>query len=195
MYPLAICLWLVDSLRGVQYTHVIREAEGGCLCARVYIQQADKPLFLLVEGQLPGESWGVWQRVAIDRWSLPREVKVCTGSPKGGTKVRFRLVGPTPAAGQAILYEGFPWGPPPRPPEIHVVTEANPPLLRLLLGEGGTYLVRGYNRFGEEVFSLPIQESQAAEVTYVWPALKGQFLLQVYDVQSRKVVTEKSVRL
>jgi hypothetical protein len=54
----------------------------------------------------------------------------------------------------------YPYGRLPEPPKIHQ-EETGKPILRCVFPESGTYLVRGYNSYGEEVFTFSCGEFPA----------------------------------
>lgn len=110
-------------------------------------------------------------------------------------KLRVVLQGLTAQAGQVVLYEGYPWGAPPKPTRIDFEL-AQTPLLRLHLPEPGHYVLRCYNRFGEEVFTIPIESPYACEKLYAFPkSLRGAFLVRLCEVHRGQVLAEKSVSL
>lgn len=188
-----VWLWSIDSLQGVRFTHTIREGVDFCLSLQVH--SSDKPLFLVVQEESPRGEWITSKKVAIDRWSLPKQFEVCPVPTYPSPKLRVVLQGPTPRAGQTVLYEGYPWGAPPKPTRIDLEL-AHTPLLRLYLPEAGDYLLRCYNRFGEEVFTIPIENTASSEKLYAFPKnLRGAFLVRLYEVRRGQVLAEKSLSL
>ncbi len=193
MLLLWLCLWSVDTLQGVRFTHTTQEGENFCLSLQVH--SSDKPLFLVVQEESPRGEWIVLKKVTIDRWSLPKRFDLCPLPTAPSAKLRVVLQGPTLRAGHAILYEGYPKGAPPKPTRIDF-ERTHAPLLRLHLPEPGQYVLRCYNRFGEEVFTIPIENSAACERVYTFPqSLRGAFLVRLYEAYQGQILAEKSLSL
>lgn len=187
-------LWSADTLQGVHFTHAVQQG-GVDFCLSLQVHSADKPLFLVVqEENLHGE-WIALKKIAIDRWSLPNRFVLCPTPTVPLAKLRIVLQGPTPQAGRAVLYEGYPWGAPPKPTRIDFES-AQVPVLRVHLPEPGHYVLRCYNRFGEEVFTIPIENSHASEKLFAFPKeLRGAFLLRLCEVHRGQILAEKSLSL
>jgi hypothetical protein len=193
---LSLLIWvLIDTLTGIRYERQGVVYEGQRVCFRIRIKESDKPLYAILEERLPGKGWQETQRLFIDKWSLPREVSLCVRGQVPGLQARIVLQGPTAQAGRTVVDEVFPWGEPALPPELEVV-ESKPPILQVQFLQAGTYLLRCYNRFGEEVFTIPLEAQPGSKLSYSFPStLQGAFLIQLYDLLQGRVMVEKVLRL
>ncbi|GIV25705.1 MAG: hypothetical protein KatS3mg026_1397 [Bacteroidia bacterium] len=170
--------------------------EERALCFSVEVRRVDRPVYLLLLEQRPGEGWRETSRQLIDRWALPQKKQLCLAEAPAGTRVRLVVRGLSAQAPQAVLYEGYPWGEPPELPSVDILQARPAPLLTLYFPTAGRYLLRCYNRFGEEIFTLPFHPTHQEKVQYALPKLfKGVYLLQLYDLSSSKLLVEKSVKL
>lgn len=190
-----ISLWLSDSIPGIVYQWMgLSETKDG-ICAVVRIQAASRPLYFVWQESSTGGAWVDIQRVNIDRWALPGEYRICRSQGQPGSKVRLVLRGLTSQSPQAILYEGYLWGEPPLPPEISI-ENGKPYILRVVLSSAGAYILRAYNRFGEEIFTIPVEATSSQEFKYFLPeAIRGALLIQLYSLSSRQILIEKAFRL
>ena len=195
LFWLSVVMWGGDTLQGVRYRCGELVVRGGGVCFPLTVMQSDRPLYVWLQAQDPDGSWREVQRVLIDKWSLPKATELCMQGGRIGTRVRLVLGGLSASAPKVVVYEGFPWGQLPPPPAVHWV-EGSPPLLQISFAEAGQYLLRCYNRYGEEVFTLPLMASGKEESRYAFPAsLRGFFLVQLYDLARSKVLWEKTIRL
>lgn len=191
-------LWfaLSDSLTGLdcRWEGPFYEERG--LCFSVEVKKVDRLVYVLLLEQRPGEGWREGSRHWVDRWALPQKKRLCLAEGPAGTRVRLVVRGLSAQAPQSVLYEGFPWGELPEPPSLEILQGRPDPLLTLYFPVPGRYLLRCYNRFGEEVFTLPFHPAPREKVQYALPkSLKGMYLFQLYDLSASKVLVEKSVKL
>lgn len=195
MWLWLVFLWLPDSLPGTLYRWLGLSERAEGLCAAVSVQSTNRPLYFIWQEHAGGGSWMDIQRIRIDRWELPRDYRICCAQGQPGKKVRVVLRGLTAQSPQIVLYEGYPWGEPPAPSEISVET-GKPCVLRVAVGSAGAYVLRAFNRFGEEVFTIPVEALSSQEFKYSLPeTIRGALLVQLYSVSHRKVLAEKSFRL
>ncbi|MCX7606564.1 MAG: hypothetical protein N2170_04775 [Bacteroidia bacterium] len=192
---MALLCWLTDTLGGIRYEWRGAVQEEQRFCIRIRIQQADRPVWLVLQEALPGGGWQESRKVYVDRWDLPKDCSLCKEGGMPGQRIRFVLQGPTARGGQLVIYEGYPWGRPPTPPSVEIES-SSPPRLRVYFADAGQYLLRCYNRFGEEVFTVPIEVSVSTEMRYELPErLRGLYLIRVQDAIIGKVIAEKPLRL
>lgn len=194
MYLYLLC-WIADTAGFLTFAWkgvAIRESQT---CLQVALLQSDRPFYIILQESTQTGKWQEKNRLFIDRWSLPRTVEMCVAGKEQGKKVRILATGITSSGPVCPIYEGYPWGPPPASPIIQVEGDS-PRLLRLYIPTEGSYLLRCYNRVGEEVFTLPIQVAQPKEFLYTLPhQLKGSYLLQIYSIDAHKNLAEKPISL
>ncbi|MCS7189503.1 MAG: hypothetical protein NZ933_06850 [Bacteroidia bacterium] len=187
--------WMLDTLLGVQCKYGKLEVGTDGACIKVWIKESDRQLLLIAQERQQDGRWLVLHKVCIDRWSLPKEYSLCVSGEKPGRYIRFVLQGIRETSGIKVLYEGYPWGAPTPAPAIEI-TQDTPPKLNLSFFGEGNYLLRCYNRFGEEIFTIPIEARKDLHLSYAFPkVLRGIFLIRLYEVGTGKVITEKPVRL
>jgi len=188
-------LTLSDSLRGLECKWEGPLSEGGALCFAVEVKKVDRPVYLLLLEQRPGQEWREVSRHLIDRWALPQNNRLCSKEGSVGTRIRLVVQGLGTHAPQRVLYDGFPWGEPPKPPTLEILLNRQDFLLDVYFPTAGDYLLRCYNRFGEEIFTLPFHPAPQQRFQYLLPkTLRGVYLFQLYDVFESKLLVEKSVK-
>lgn len=191
-----LLLGLTDSLEGVGYTWQGFAYNGSSFCSRVHIQATSRPLLILWQESTNSEGWLTVSQVRVERWDVPKVYTICSStSQQPGTKVRLILSGITAQSAKVILYEGYPWGELPPIPEINL-QKGSPCILKLAFQSGGAYVLRAFNRFGEEIFTIPIDLSTPQELSYALPeGLRGTLLIQLYMAGQNTLLTEKTFRL
>jgi len=197
MRLLSSLLYLVlsDSLPGLECRWEGPLHEEGALCFAVEVKKVDRPVYLLLLEKRPGQEWREVSRHLIDRWALPQTKRLCSKESPAGTRIRLVVRGLGAQAPQHVLYDGLPWGEPPEPPTLEIFLNRRDFLLTLYFPQAGDYLLRCYNRFGEEIFTLPFQPAPYQKFQYRLPrTLRGVYLFQLYDVFESKVLVEKSVK-
>ncbi|MEM2126538.1 MAG: hypothetical protein QXQ53_09105 [Candidatus Methanosuratincola sp.] len=195
MFWLWVPLFLPDSLSGVQYQWLGLKDLDDELCAEVQILSTDRPLLLVWQEAVSEGRWTEVRQVQVDRWAKGNKYSVCRKGGAPGTKVRVILRGITPQSPQATLYEGTPWGAPMLSPDISL-ERGDKLVLRVSITYPGAYILRAFNRFGEEIFTIPVELHAPQELKYAVPSsLQGAFLIQLYSVNFQRVVVEKSLRI
>lgn len=195
MVWLWVSLFLSDTLVGVQYQWLGLRDVGDELCGEVQILATDRPLLLVWQEAASEGRWTEVKRVQVDRWAKGKKYSICRNGGASGTKVRVILRGITSQSSQVVLYEGTPWGAPILPPDISL-ERGDTPIIRISIPSPGAYVLRAFNRFGEEVFTIPVELHAPQELKYAVPSsLQGSFLIQVYSVNSQRVVVEKPLRI
>lgn len=187
--------WAVDTMGFFTFAWKGVIADESRACLRVELLQSDRPFYVILQESTHTAKWQEKNRLLIDRWSLPRLVEMCVSGKEQGKKVRILASGIAASGPVYTIYEGYPWGPPPLSPTIRVEGDS-PRLLRIYVPTEGSYLLRCYNRVGEEVFTLPIQVTQPKELLYTLPTqLKGSHLLQIYSIDAHRNLAEKPITL
>ncbi|RMF51763.1 MAG: hypothetical protein D6750_03160 [Bacteroidetes bacterium] len=188
-------LTLSDSLPGLECRWEGPLHEEGSLCFAVEVKKVDRLVYLLLLEQRPGQAWREVSRHLIDRWALPQKKRLCTQEGAVGTRIRLVVQGLGAQAPQRVLYDGFPWGEPPEPPTLEILPSRPDFLLTVYFPAAGNYVLRCYNRFGEEIFTLPFQSAPQQRFQYRLPrTLRGVYLFQLYDVFESKLLVERSVK-
>lgn len=190
-----LLLFSSDSLVGVDYEWLgVKETTSG-FCAEVRIVKTDRPLIFAWQESADGKSWSEVKQVRIDRWAPARSYELCQEREKPGVKVRLVLRGISSAGPRAVLYEGMPWGAAPLSADISIEKESQL-VLRVAIAAPGVYLLRAFNRFGEEIFTIPVESTGPQELKYALPAdLRGSLLVQLYSLSYQKLLVEKPIRL
>ena len=182
-----------DSVKGLSYK--VSPMEGaGAFGVQVWINRADRFGWLVLYRRPPGmEGWSELQKAFVDRWQVPRAY-VLQDSVRGEVGWAYRLVWRSGSTEEELaLY--YPYGRIPAPPKIQQ-EEIGKPILRCIFPEPGNFLLRGYNSFGEEVFTFPVEISQACTERYQLPPLrKGRYLVRVLELESRVSLAEIVVTL
>ncbi|MCS7297401.1 MAG: hypothetical protein RMK19_07530 [Bacteroidia bacterium] len=191
---IAIVLLSTDSLSGVQYVWKGLFPKGLQLCGQLQLLAANRPLVVMWQ-ESTAVGWRVLHRIPIDRWSLPRDYLICCPEGKAGQKVRLTLGGLSPQHSRVVLYEGYPWGVPPAPPEMSVDVGRSA-VVRITFHGAGNYILRAYNRFGEEIFTLPLEATGPSQIEHSLPTTwRGNLLLQLYSVGQAQPVAERAFQL
>ncbi|MEN3041616.1 MAG: hypothetical protein ABDH66_08795 [Bacteroidia bacterium] len=187
-------LWiflLADSLVGSRYVWKGLTPASSGFCAEVVIEYADRILLFAWQESTGVNQWVTVEKIQVDRSDVPKVYRLCRKRGLLGQKVRIVLSTLTKSGPKSILYEGYPWGEPPPPPVITLET-GKPSLLHIGFPVAGKYVLRAFNRFGEEIFTIPIDLSEPQELTFTIPSvLRGAFLIQLYNIVLQKVVAEK----
>jgi len=177
-----------DSVKGLSY--VVSPIEGAvAFGVQVRVTRADRFGWLVLYRRLPGmEGWSELQKVFVDRWQVPR-VYVLQDLARGEVGWAYRLVWRSGSTEEELaLY--YPYGRMPAPPKIQQ-EEIGKPILRCIFPEPGNFLLRGYNSYGEEVFTFPVEISRACTERYQLPPLrKGRYLVRVLEPESRVSLAE-----
>ncbi|MCS6790432.1 MAG: hypothetical protein NZ580_05585 [Bacteroidia bacterium] len=195
MTLLYIIFCITDTLGFCTFAWKGIATDASQACLQVELIRSDRPFYVILQESTQTGKWQEKNRLLIDRWSLPRAVELCILGKERGRKVRVLVSGITSSAPTYTIYEGYPWGPPPASPTMRI-EGSSPRLLRLYIPTEGSYLLRCYNRVGEEVFTLPIQVAQPKEFLYTLPdQLKGSYLLQIYSIDAHKNLAEKPITL
>lgn len=187
---------LPDSSRPGVWRWISTEVQANKICGRISVKTIEWPAFVILQESVAVETWREVRRVFIDRWTLPKEYSLCWNGGQIGKKVRFVITLSTrPKPSYFVLWEGYPWGRIPLPPVIHF-RETKPPALHLDFPDPGQYVMRCYNRFGEEVFTIPFDLTHPTQFDYMLPPqMRGNYLIQVYSLELKRVVAEKGIRL
>lgn len=182
-----------DSVKGLSY--MVSPMEGaGAFGVQVRVSRADRFGWLVLYRRLPGmEGWSELQKVFVDRWQVPRAY-VLQDPVRGEVGWAYRLVWRSGSTEEELaLY--YPYGRIPAPPKIQQ-EEIGKPILRCIFPEPGNFLLRGYNSYGEEVFTFPVEISGACTERYQLPPLrKGRYLVRVLEPESRVSLAEIVVTL
>ncbi len=189
--PLLFCL--SDSVRGLSYSvHLI---EGSpTFEMQVWVQGSDRFGWLVLYRRLPGaQGWTEVQKVYVDRWALPKVYRL-QDVQRGEVGWAYRVVWRAGSQEEELgVY--YPYGRLPEPPKIHQ-EETGKPILRCVFPESGHYLVRGYNSYGEEVFTFSVEVSSASVERYRLPPLrKGRYLVRLLVPESGVSLAETIVVL
>lgn len=198
MLWLDLVVLLTDSILGAQYQwRGLSEKDRG-MCAEAHIISTDRPLVFLWQEESPAKKWVTVKRILIERWDVPKIYTLCREGEWIGRKVRILLTTVTSKGPQVILYEGYPWGEPPSPPDLILEQGKESSILRVKLSQVGIYVLRAYNQFGEEVFTIPLEakDSKQFEHTFVLPkVLRGSYLIQLYSLNPGILLVEKPIHL
>lgn len=186
-------LVLVDSVAGLRYSVQILEGSP-FFKLQLKIEQADRFGWIVLYRRLPGmNGWSEIQKVYIDRWVLPKEYSL-DDKVRGEIGWSYRVVWRS-ANTETEIGTYYPYGRMPVPPRINQ-EKPNSPILRCTFFESGKFLLRGYNSYGEEVFTLPIEVSGACVERYQLPPLrKGRYLVRLLEPQSSVSLAEIVVAL
>ncbi|MCX7651692.1 MAG: hypothetical protein N2200_02340 [Bacteroidia bacterium] len=194
MFLLGLLL-LCDSLPGISYEWKGLTSASKGLCTEVLIKAADRILLISWQESTGTNQWTTLEEVRVDRGELPKSYQLCRKHGRLGQKVRIVLSTLSKSGPRVILYEGYPWGEPPSPPIITLKT-GKPSLLYIDFPNAGKYIIRAFNRFGEEIFTIPLDIAAPQQVAYTWPPiLRGTFLIRLYDIMLQQVVAEKTFAL
>lgn len=184
MLPL-LFMWVClssDSVGELSYKiSAVQRAQG--FAVRVHLEKADRHGWLTlyrIEGPQGGRK--VVSKASVDRWQLPRTYELSDEVP-GQFGWSYEVVW-EPASRQvpaSVLATYWPYGRLPQRPTL-MVEDAKRGVLRCDFAEAGSYLMRGYNRFGEEVFTVPIEVAQGGTKRYLLPELpKGRYLVRILE--------------
>ncbi len=186
-------LVLVDSIAGLRYSVQILEGSP-FFKLQLKIEQADRFGWIVLYRRLPGmNGWSEIQKVYIDRWVLPKEYSL-DDKVRGEIGWSYRVVWRS-ANTESEIGTYYPYGRMPLPPRINQ-EKPDSPILRCTFFEPGKFLLRGYNSYGEEVFTLPIEVSGACVERYQLPPLrKGRYLVRLLEPQSSVSLAEIVVAL
>ncbi|MCX8113129.1 MAG: hypothetical protein N3E49_08070 [Bacteroidia bacterium] len=195
MLWISLAIWIADTLADVEYQWAGFYEKGPETCAQVHVQATTRPLLLLWQESLTGNDWVTIQRVRIDRWNVPKDYTICSKGGKQGIRVRVILTGVSAQSPKAILYDGYPWGEPPLPSDISL-EPGQPSILQVNITAAGNYLLRAFNRFGEEVFTIPVELPTPQKLSFTIPqVLKGPHLVQLYSLSYGRLIAEKLIQL
>ncbi len=161
---------------------------------QVRVQGADRFGWLILYRRLPGaQGWTEVQKVYVDRWVLPKVYKL-QDPLQGEVGWAYRIVWRV-GNQEEELRVYYPYGRLPEPPKIHQ-EETGKPILRCIFPESGHFLVRGYNCYGEEVFTFSVEVSSASVERYRLPSLrKGRYLVRLLAPESGVSLAETVVAL
>ncbi len=186
-------LFFADSLAGLRYSIEVLE-NSSSFSLRLHVRQSDRFGWVILYRRLPGMSgWSEIQKVYIDRWQLPKEY-LLRDPVRGEVGWAYRIVWRI-ANIETELGRYYPYGKLPTPPQI-TQEHPNSPVLRCVFHEPGRFLLRGYNSYGEEIFTLPIEVPEARTERYQLPSLrKGRYLVRLLEPQSNISLVETVVAL
>lgn len=186
-------LVLVDSIGGLHYS--VQVVEGSPFFKLQFkVEQSERFGWIVLYRRLPGMSeWGEIQKVYVDRWVLPKEYFL-EDKVRGEVGWSYRVVWRS-ANTETEIGTYHPYGRLPVPPCL-AQEKPQSPVLRCTFFEPGRFLLRGYNSYGEEVFTLPIEVSGACVERYQLPPLrKGRYLVRILEPQSSVSLAEIVVAL
>mgnify|MGYP001087859217 CR=1 FL=1 len=184
---------LIDSIAGLRYS--VRILEGSpSFKLQLKVERADRFGWIVLYRRLPGmNGWGEIQKVYVDRWVLPKEYSL-EDKVRGEIGWSYRVVWRS-ANTETEIGTYYPYGRLPVPPRIHQ-EKPESRVLQCTFFEPGKFLLRGYNSYGEEVFTLPIEISEACVERYQLPPLrKGRYLVRLLEPQSSVSLAEIVVAL
>ncbi|MGQ9863531.1 MAG: hypothetical protein ACUVRD_03480 [Bacteroidia bacterium] len=67
--------------------------------------------------------------------------------------------------------------------------------LSCVFPQAGQWVLRAFDRYGQEVFTYPIYIEDPGTRLYELPRLQGRYLFQIQDLKSQKVINELSLQL
>jgi len=184
---------LSDSAKGISYS--VRLVEGSqTFGVQVRVEGADRFGWLVLYRRLPGaQAWAEVQKVYVDRWILPKMYTL--QDPLRGELGWAYRVGWRVGSQEEELGVYYPYGRLPEPPNIRQ-EETGRPIIRCVFPEGGHFLVRGYNSYGEEVFTFSVEVPGATIERYQLPPLrKGRYLVRLLMPESGVSLAETIVAL
>ncbi len=186
-------LALVDSIAGLRYSIAISEG-GQIFTVRLRITQSDRFGWIVLYRSLPGKrEWSEVQKIYVDRWVLPKEY-LLQDKVRGEVGWGYRVVWRS-ANTETELGTYYPYGRLPTPPHISQEKPGSP-ILRCTFYDSGKFLLRGYNSYGEEVFTVPLEVSEACVERYQLPPLRrGRYLVRLLEPQGSVSLAEIVVTL
>ncbi len=198
MLPLLFAwIWIgSDSIAGLSF-RVSCVDKGPGFAVQVFLEKADRfGSLALYRVETPQAVRKLVSKVRVDRWALPKTYELYDGV-KGQTGWSYEVVWEpaTSAVRPSVLGTYWPYGQLPPPPRLHV-EDAERGLLRCDFSEVGTYLMRGYNSFGEEVFTMSIEVAQKGPKRYQLPALpRGRYLVRIVEPTTAVSLAEVVISL
>ncbi len=183
----------IDSIAGLRYSIRVLEGTSSFKLA-VKAERADRFGWIVLYRRLPGmNGWGEIEKVYVDRWVLPKEYSL-EDKVRGEIGWSYRVVWRS-ANTETEIGTYYPYGRLPVPPRIHQ-EKPESRVLQCTFFEPGKFLLRGYNSYGEEVFTFPIEISEACVERYQLPPLrKGRYLVRLLEPQSSVSLAEIVVAL
>jgi len=186
----------LDSLQGLRYeVRPLANIQG--FGVQLRLEKADRFGWFILYRRKPHErSWTEVSKVYVDRWRLP--VDYCLQDKETGQvgwlyRLMWRSAGQPAQEVEIKTY--WPFGKLPTPPEMSIENSASR-TLRCAFSEAGQFLLRGYNSYGEEVFTISIETAGPQIERYQLPALrKGRYLLRLLDSTSLLSLAELVVSL